>query len=341
MDATDDEGDDGISAENIAEGTCESRRPSVFHTCWDSVDLVAELHYNVPTLEYIPSSIRGPFLQAYTLTLTRLEQAYARPRPSEIEITRGWKELILLPRMVLHPVGASGNAGKVELRKRIKWLRAGQYNDLLMQARGNARGRSARTETSTSQVSEQELKWKQADKLIQKGLLSRAAKILCSLGLAPRDSNTLAQLTDPAKRPPHLIEPLPSNVLNYRLNGTVPLDTSLFLRNLRRARKGGTPGRSGTRNEHLKPLLENPAATNALQEIAIQLASANVPPEIRDAICLCSLTALQKGAAGVSNAHGPSARVRGLAVGEVLRRLVSRTLAQQYQDEFEAATAPQ
>jgi hypothetical protein len=53
------------------------------------------------------------------------------------------------------------------------------------------------------------------------------------------------------------------------------------------------------------------------------------------------MTALQKGAAGLTDAHGPSARVRGLAVGDTLRRLVSRTLAQQFHKEFEHATAPQ
>eukprot|EP00973_Karenia_brevis_P061484 8548642-Karenia_brevis.AAC.1 len=52
------------------------------------------------------------------------------------------------------------------------------------------------------------------------------------------------------------------------------------------------------------------------------------------------MTALNKGAPGVSEAHGPSARVRGLAVGEVMRRLVGKTLAQQFQSEFEEVTAP-
>ena len=50
--------------------------------------------------------------------------------------------------------------------------------------------------------------------------------------------------------------------------------------------------------------------------------------------------ALQKGTPGQADAHGPSARVRGLAIGETLRRLVSRTLAQQFHDEVESKTAP-
>ena len=53
------------------------------------------------------------------------------------------------------------------------------------------------------------------------------------------------------------------------------------------------------------------------------------------------MVALNKDAPGHSYAHGPSSRVRGLAVGDVVRRLVSRTLAQQFHDEFEAVTSPQ
>ena len=56
---------------------------------------------------------------------------------------------------------------------------------------------------------------------------------------------------------------------------------------------------------------------------------------------LCNMVALNKDAPGHSQAHGSSSRVRGLAVGEVIRRLFSRTLAQQYHEEFETATAPQ
>ena len=66
-----------------------------------------------------------------------------------------------------------------------------------------------------------------------------------------------------------------------------------------------------------------------------------MPPAIAEAMSLCHMVALNKDAPGHSTAHGPSSRVRGLAVGDVIRRLVGRTLAQQYHDEFEAATSPQ
>ena len=52
------------------------------------------------------------------------------------------------------------------------------------------------------------------------------------------------------------------------------------------------------------------------------------------------MVALRKISPGLSSAHGNSSRVRGLAVGDTFRRLVSRTLAQQFHSEFEDATAP-
>ena len=42
-----------------------------------------------------------------------------------------------------------------------------------------------------------------------------------------------------------------------------------------------------------------------------------------------------------SSSHGVSSRVRGLAVGDVIRRLVSKTLAKQFHEELESATSPQ
>ena len=36
-----------------------------FASAWDAINLEEEMRINVPTLEYIPKVIRGPFLQLY------------------------------------------------------------------------------------------------------------------------------------------------------------------------------------------------------------------------------------------------------------------------------------
>ena len=55
-----------------------------------------------------------------------------------------------------------------------------------------------------------------------------------------------------------------------------------------------------------------------------------VPHEIAEALVISKLTALLK----------PNGRVRGIAAGDVFRRLVSKTIARQKQDVFRDKVAP-
>jgi len=70
---------------------------------------------------------------------------------------------------------------------------------------------------------------------------------------------------------------------------------------------------------------------DALATVAEKLAEGNVPPAVAQALAQARLTALQKpGGAGV----------RGIATGDTLRRLVARTLAQQFGTAISRACAP-
>ena len=82
--------------------------------------------------------------------------------------------------------------------------------------------------------------------------------------------------------------------------------------------------------EHLRVLLDSPSCTSLLGEAASQLAQGNIPEEVVSAIRLGRMTALQK----------PDGGVRGIVVGDVFRRVVARTIAQQYAKLGEAATHP-
>ena len=84
------------------------------------------------------------------------------------------------------------------------------------------------------------------------------------------------------------------------------------------------------RAEHLKPLLEDEGSMNALGFAATMYAQAGVPEEVAQALALARLTALKKEGGGV----------RGIATGDVFWRLVSRALAQQAAEKFNAATQP-
>ena len=82
--------------------------------------------------------------------------------------------------------------------------------------------------------------------------------------------------------------------------------------------------------DHLFPLLESETDSGRLVELAQILVAGDVPPEIMRAIALGRLTALRKDGGGV----------RGIVVGDMLRRVVARTMAQQVSKEVEEATSP-
>ena len=77
-------------------------------------------------------------------------------------------------------------------------------------------------------------------------------------------------------------------------------------------------------NEHLRPLLDDARERKLLFEVGEQLARAAVPPEVIEMIRGGRLTVLSK----------PD------VVGDIVRRLVSRTIAQQLATTVEKATAP-
>ena len=70
----------------------------------------------------------------------------------------------------------------------------------------------------------------------------------------------------------------------------------------------------------LRIVLDDEEATLVFGDVATLLARAKVPAPIAAAIALGRLVAL----------HKPSGGARGLVVGDLLRRLVARTLAQQF-----------
>ena len=99
---------------------------------------------------------------------------------------------------------------------------------------------------------------------------------------------------------------------------------------LRKARRGAAPGPSGMTSDHLFPLLEGEIDSELFTRVGSLLAVARVPHVILEATKLGRLTALSK----------PDGGVRGIVVGDILRRLVARTMAKQFSKKAEAATAP-
>ena len=148
--------------------------------------------------------------------------------------------------------------------------------------------------------------------------------------MAPGDEATWEALTDPAKRPAEARTPVPDELLRCQPEEPARITARAIAQTLREARRGAAPGLSGARAEHFKLLLSDADGLELLMHAASVLAQARVPPAVAAALALARMTALQK----------PDGGVRGIATGDVFRRLVSRALAKTWASTFDDATRP-
>ena len=154
--------------------------------------------------------------------------------------------------------------------------------------------------------------------------------MLTAAALAPGSAATLEALTDPARRPAHPLRAPAPEVLQYRPSEKVLLSAHQVGEALRTSKRGSAAGLSGATVELYKLLLDDAAALGSFTFAVSVAARAQAPQVALDAIALSRLTALRK----------PTGGVRGIATGDVFRRLVSRTLARAFSGELDAATRP-
>ena len=107
-----------------------------------------------------------------------------------------------------------------------------------------------------------------------------------------------------------------------------------FLENVRSAKSGSAPGRCATRHEHYRISLENSNTADNLFFLAQTIAAGNIPEAFRKGLAVASLTALQN----IDSTGTPTGDIRGIATGIVLRRLVVRTIVQQFSGAVLQAT---
>ena len=168
-----------------------------------------------------------------------------------------------------------------------------------------------------------------AQTLIQMGELSAARHALEGDPVAPGSDATLNALEDPERRPRQPREPLADDLSEQR-GPAFSLDPDLFAKNVRNARRGAAGGPSGMTADHLRMILESEADTAKFWRLAQDLARAAIPEKILDVIRLERLTALAKPSGGHPN----------IVCGDIVRRLVARTMAQQLAPAVERATSP-
>ena len=307
----------------------EPRGPPRAAWVWlDEVDLSQELRIRVPCLKAVPRFLRAGLKSAYSLSLDALQRAY-RHGGTQLCKVRAWKLFMLTSRMILHKSPGEANLPKESLLERSDQFQRGEWSQLLTQSRAGALRATAR-ESTRDRRSTEATRVSRAQELIEKGEVSSARQALMAEEVAPGTAETLGQLRDPARRLQQPREPLPQLVQEFVPAALPEMPIAKFLKNLRSSKRGGASGPSGTTAEHLQVLLDDEASSELLHRAASQLAAANVPEEITAAIRLGRLTALRKRDGGV----------RGIVVGDILRRLVARTLAQEFNTDFEEACAP-
>ena len=126
------------------------------------------------------------------------------------------------------------------------------------------------------------------------------------------------------------LEPLDPDLLAWCPDSPVELSCPALLTNLRRSKRGAAPGPSGYTAEIVRLILDDSAAVDSFGAVATRLARAQLPATIAQALGLGRLIAIRK----------PAGAVRGIVVGDYLRRLVARTLAQHFAPAFDVATRP-
>ena len=169
-----------------------------------------------------------------------------------------------------------------------------------------------------------------AQNLVLMGGVSSARHALDGEPVAAGTQRTRDLLSDPERRPAHPYNPMPEIVQNYQAETPFMHEKAKLLKNLKCARRGAAAGPSGMTADHLKPVLENHRDSDLFHNISQLMVRAVVPSEIFSALRIGRLTALQK----------PNGGIRGIVAGDLLRRLVARTVAQQLGPAIERATAP-
>ena len=293
------------------------------------VDLAAEFRQRCRTMKRVPLTSRGDYARIQAQVLGHIVQQYRQSADTQHENkVLTWKLLMLLPRLLLHHAARGGESGARELRRRIALFDAGEWDALLTKCRATADANSPRPRLGP--VAQQRAKEKAVISLVEQGELSHAARVLRSAGLAPGDQNPLDELRNSELRPRVLRDPLPQESLQFQPQDPLKLDRDIFANVLQQTRKGLSAGLIGMRNEYLKLCLEDDLSLDLLSTVAEFIAQANVPTRIVQTMSVSSITALKK----------RNGRVRGIAAGDTLRRLVAKTLARQSEEQLRNAAMP-
>ena len=274
-------------------------------------DLPALFKANVPTITKYPLPARQQFAEA----VAAADGLIDHPDPA-IRRAAAWL-VLLLPTLLLHPVMRGGRGGASAWNRRFRLFWSGDWTTLRHEAlawRTDVyRDGSARDPT------------KRALQLVKYGELSRAASQLTAAPLAPANDETMRALEALHPSPPvPIIAPA-----QQAYPRPVDLPDEMLLKGVQTSSRGAAQGPTGWRFEHLRTAVEI-SRTTPLPRFTNGLLYGTLPPDVLAVVGTSRLVALQK----------PNGGIRPVAIGDVLRRYVTRGLCLAYKERWEAELGP-
>ena len=203
-----------------------------------------------PTMQNVPRVYREVWASAVSKILLKIQSA-----EEGIELERGLKWLLIIPKAVFRQGRRGGKAGKGLLARRINMLVMEDWGGLLALLGTDCRQAKAddqqeRHHREISEEAQLERKRKNALLLLSKGFISKAARTITSFGIGSMDDpNILHQME---QKYPRRGIPLPASVSRSQC-----VDNLRGLRDMLLGLQGGvSAGTGGMRPEYLTCLAE-------------------------------------------------------------------------------------
>ena len=280
---------------------------------WSGPSFADLLASRTTTLRHVPAAARHAWSQA-------LSRALAAVAHSNTE--HAWRQLFLLPQCVLCPPPRGGRkhrkaAGAYTRDRAQRWLEG--ERQFLWESRHMPARRGGRAAPSDEE------RRRLATALTREGCDGKACAALLSKGLSPETAATAEEL-----RMLHPSHPAPRARSERDLPASLDIDADAVARALRAFPAGTAPGPSGLRAQHLldasAPGVVHDGFLRHLTDVVNLLAQGAACNSVAPYLAGAALVAVPK----------PKGGVRPIAIGEVLRRLTGKCLAESVREDAKA-----
>ena len=272
--------------------------------CLDLPSLTTIFQAPCPTLKHVPKGVRDSWARVVSECLSAVCDAPA-------DLSR-WSKLFMLAKCVL---ASPATGHRLRWREILALVRSHIDRWLWLEAVAGGKTLSKRVQSSSG--SQQSSNIRRAKLAVQDGQYSKAIMALTSDGLATPSAEVLEEMLS------KYLQAAPPTLPSGQVPPPLTVSESAVKRGVRSFPNGSAPGPSGLRPSHLREAMGCPSPDRAnrflssLTRFLNLLAAGRAPPTITPHLCGTSLLASMKRNGG----HRP------IAVGEVLRRPVSKCLA--------------